>query len=83
MLGRDLLSAPLAMTISCAGAWFLYMLLSAVLARAGHASENALRNRQPRPPANLGDAANSGEPRSRRAMGTAFIAETGVAADLR
>jgi len=43
MLGRDLLSAPLAMTISCAGAWFLYMLLSAVLARAGHASENALR----------------------------------------
>jgi hypothetical protein len=43
MLGRDLLSAPLAMAISCAGAWFLYMLLSAVFARAGLASENALR----------------------------------------
>jgi hypothetical protein len=33
---RDLLSAPLAMAISCIVAWFLYMLLSVVLALAGY-----------------------------------------------
>lgn len=36
MLGRDLLTAPLAMAISCVAAWFLYMLLSAVLALAAY-----------------------------------------------
>ena len=36
LLGRDLLSAPLTMAISCVIAWFLYMLLSAVLAVAGY-----------------------------------------------
>jgi len=36
MLGRDLLSAPLAMAICCVVAWFLYMLLSVVLALAGY-----------------------------------------------
>jgi len=36
MLGRDLLSAPIAMAISCIVAWFLYMLLSVVLALAGY-----------------------------------------------
>ena len=32
MLGRDLLTAPLAMAVSCAAAWFVYMLVSVVLA---------------------------------------------------
>jgi hypothetical protein len=36
MLGRDLLSAPIAMAVSCIVAWFLYMLLSVVLALAGY-----------------------------------------------
>ena len=36
MLGRDLLSAPIAMAICCIAAWFLYMLLSVVLALAGY-----------------------------------------------
>ena len=36
MLGRDLMTAPIKMTISCAIAWFVYMLLSAVLALAGY-----------------------------------------------
>jgi hypothetical protein len=36
MVGRDLLSAPLAMAISCIVAWFVYMLLSVVLALAGY-----------------------------------------------
>jgi hypothetical protein len=36
LLGRDLLSAPLAMAVSSAIAWFLYMGLSLVLAFAGY-----------------------------------------------
>jgi hypothetical protein len=36
MLGRDLLSAPFAMAIACVTAWFVYMLLSAVLALVGY-----------------------------------------------
>jgi hypothetical protein len=36
MLGRDLMSAPVAMAICCAVAWFLYMLLSAALVLAGY-----------------------------------------------
>lgn len=36
LLGRDLLFAPLAMAASCAGAWFLYMALSLVLAFVGY-----------------------------------------------
>ncbi len=36
MLGRDLMTAPVTMAISCVGAWFVYMLLSAVLVLAGY-----------------------------------------------
>jgi hypothetical protein len=36
MLGRDLMVAPLAMAIGCAAAWFVYMLLSAVLVLVGY-----------------------------------------------
>lgn len=36
MLGRDLMSVPLAMAIGCVAAWFVYMLLSAVLVLAGY-----------------------------------------------
>ena len=36
LLGRDLRFAPLAMAASCAGAWFLYMALSLVLAFLGY-----------------------------------------------
>jgi len=34
MLGRDLLTAPVAMAVSCAAAWFVYMLVSVALAFA-------------------------------------------------
>jgi hypothetical protein len=36
MLARDLMVAPVSMAISCAVAWFVYMLLSVVFALAGY-----------------------------------------------
>jgi hypothetical protein len=36
MLGRDLMTAPVAMAVSCVAMWFLYMLASLVLAVAGY-----------------------------------------------
>ena len=36
MLGRDLMSVPLEKAIGCVVAWFVYMLLSAVLVLAGY-----------------------------------------------
>jgi hypothetical protein len=36
MLGRDLMSAPIAMAVSCAAAWFVYMLVSLVLGFAAY-----------------------------------------------
>jgi hypothetical protein len=36
MLGRDLMRAPLAMALSCAAGWFVYMLMSVVMAFAGY-----------------------------------------------
>ena len=36
MLGRDLMTAPAAMAVSCVAMWFIYMLASLVLAAAGY-----------------------------------------------
>jgi hypothetical protein len=36
MLGRDFLSAPIAMAVSCVAAWFVYMLVSLVLGFAAY-----------------------------------------------
>jgi hypothetical protein len=36
MLGRDLMTAPIAMALYCAAAWFVYMLLSLVMAFAAY-----------------------------------------------
>jgi hypothetical protein len=36
MLGRDLMTAPVTMALSCVVAWFLYMLLSVILALVGY-----------------------------------------------
>ena len=36
MLGRDLMTAPVAMAVSCVALWFIYMLTSLVLGAAGY-----------------------------------------------